>query len=286
VVDRACPELDRERDRALLGELVAVQAEREPGCAARLEVAARLPLVERAALQENVRRLGDAHSLGQHVAQDEVEIGVAVSVELGRHRVRAEPRRGTARVADRPQRGKLRLAVEPVARLALERRRAVPAHPAAVPLDRGPQAGFARLARRSDGREDAAAARVQLLVARAARSERELLDAVAPEGGMRVAVDEARDRAEPAAVDLDDIPVEGPQIAHPPHRVDRVAREEDERVLEDVDLGKRSAAQRCVASRGCRELCEIADEQPRAHASRGTAGILTPPRSAASTASA
>ncbi|MFN7143608.1 MAG: efflux RND transporter permease subunit, partial [Myxococcota bacterium] len=50
-------ELDGERDRTRLGELVAVQPEREPRVPARLEVAAGLRGVERSALQEHVGRL-------------------------------------------------------------------------------------------------------------------------------------------------------------------------------------------------------------------------------------
>ena len=96
MVDGACPELDRERDGALLAELVAVEAKREPGVSARLEVAARLRRVERAALEEDVRRLRDPRRLGQDLGEREVEVGVGV-VELGRDGVGAEPRRDAAR---------------------------------------------------------------------------------------------------------------------------------------------------------------------------------------------
>ena len=57
VVDGAGAELDRETDRAELGELVAVQPELEAGRAARLEVATGLLEVEGAALEEDVRGL-------------------------------------------------------------------------------------------------------------------------------------------------------------------------------------------------------------------------------------
>ena len=92
VVDRARAELDRERDRSLLGELVAVEPEREAGVAAGGQIAARLCGVEGAALEEDVRRLGDARRLGEHLGEREVEVGVRV-VELGRHGVGAEPGR-------------------------------------------------------------------------------------------------------------------------------------------------------------------------------------------------
>ena len=131
VVDRPRAELDREPDRARLRELVAVQAQREPRVAARLEVAPGLADVERAALEEDVGGLGERRRLGQHLGEQEVEVGVAV-VELGRHGVRAEPGRDAAGGADGAKLRELRVAVEAVARLALERRRAVGAHPRPV----------------------------------------------------------------------------------------------------------------------------------------------------------
>jgi len=154
-----------------------------------------------------------------------------------------------------------------------------------VTLDRGAQSVLACPACRPDGREDAAAAGVQLFVAGAAGAERELVDAVAAEGRVRVAVDEARDRAEPAAVHLDDLARDGGEVAHAPHRLDRLAAAEHVRVLDQLDLAERGPAQRRDTSRRCRELREIADQQPRGHASRGADGIFSPPRSAASSAS-
>src|SRR5205823_3991607 len=55
MVDRARAELHSERYRALLGELVAVEAKREARVAARLEIPPGLPGVERASLEEHVR---------------------------------------------------------------------------------------------------------------------------------------------------------------------------------------------------------------------------------------
>jgi hypothetical protein len=77
-----------------------------------------------------------------------------------------------------------------------------------VPLDGAPETLLARRTRGADGRQDPAAGRVQLLVARPDRPERELVDAVAAERRVRVAVDEPRERAQPAAVEVDDVPVE------------------------------------------------------------------------------
>ena len=73
-----------------------MEAQGEPRVAARLEVAARLRRVEGAALEEDVGGLGEPRGLGEHLGEREVEVGVGV-VELGRHGVRAEPRRDAAR---------------------------------------------------------------------------------------------------------------------------------------------------------------------------------------------
>ena len=124
---------------------------------------------------------------------------------------------------------------------------------------------------------------MQLLVARAAGAQRELVDAVAAERRVRVAVDEPRDRAEPAAVDLVDVAVERRQVAHPPHRLDRVAVAEDVRVLEHLDLaerGPRSGASRPAGVASC------ARSRTSSFTGRAdTDGIASPPSAAASSAS-
>ena len=98
MVDAPRAEVDRERDRPALGELVAVQAEREPGRRARLEVAARLRRVERAALEEDVGRVGELRRLGEHVGEDEVEVRVGIA------RAPAAPRARRATSASRRRR--------------------------------------------------------------------------------------------------------------------------------------------------------------------------------------
>ena len=129
---------------------------------------------------------------------------------------------------------------------------------------------------------------MELLVARSARAERELVHAVAAERGVRVAVDEPRDRTQPPAVDLGDVAGERRKVAHPSDRLDPVGGTEDEGVLEHLDLAERRPAQRGAASGGRRHLREVAQEQTRAgrrHASPGTRGIRSPPASAAASAS-
>ena len=106
---------------------------------------------------------------------------------------------------------------------------------------------------------------MQLLVRRTGGPERELLDTVAGKARVRVAVDEARDCAAPAPVDLVDVAVEWPEIAHPSDGHDPRPFAEDERVLDDGDLAeRRSTERRCVADRR-HELRDVADEQA-AHA--------------------
>ncbi len=269
VVDRARPQLDRERDRAALRELVAVEAQREPGVAAGDQIAARLRGVERPALEKDIGRGRESRRVGQDLCEREVEVRVGIG-GLGRHGVCAEPGRRAARRGHGPKRLELGLAVEPVARLALPGRRSVRKHPAGVALDPLPDLIGVERARRPDGREDPAAGGVQLLVARAPGAERELVDAVAAERRVRVAVDEARDGAEPAPVELLQLAAERRQVAHPPDRLDAVAGAEDEGVLDHLDVGELPPAARESPGGGRRDLREVANEQApgRGHARR------------------
>jgi hypothetical protein len=76
---------------------------------------------------------------------------------------------------------------------------------------------------------------MELLIARTGGAQRELFDAVAAERRMRVAVDEPRDRAEPAGVDLLDVAVDTAEVAHPSDGRDAALLAEQVRVLEHVD---------------------------------------------------
>ncbi len=78
-----------------------------------------------------------------------------------------------------------------------------------------------------------------------------------------MAVDEPRNRGQPAAVELLDVAVER-EIAHPPDRGDATRLAQDVRVLEQLDLGERVAAKRRGAARRRGDLREIPDEEPRA----------------------
>ena len=120
-------------------------------------------------------------------------------------------------------------------------------------------------ARRRDGREDPAAGGVELLVARAGGAERELVHAISAERRMGVAVDEPWDRAEAAGVELLDLALEGAERVHPSDRLDLGAVAEDVRVVDPVEIGERTAAQRSAAAGRARDLGEIADQEP-AHA--------------------
>ena len=172
-----------------------------------------------------------------------------------------EPGGDPAGSLDRAELRELGLPVETVARLRLEGGRPGPEHPAPVTTRRGRQIFLGGGPGRADGREDAAAGRVQLLVGGAARPERELLYPVAGEAGVRVAVDEAGDRRQAARVELFDLPVERFQVAHPADRGDAAVLAEDVRVLDHLDLVEGVAAARPAAAGRRGELGEVADEE-------------------------
>jgi hypothetical protein len=75
---------------------------------------------------------------------------------------------------------------------------------------------------------------MKLLVARAACAQRKLLHAVAREARMRVAVDEARDRAATPAVELLDVTVQARELAHAADCRDPTVFAQHERVLDHV----------------------------------------------------
>src|SRR5439155_12900336 len=82
---------------------------------------------------------------------------------------------------------------------------------------------------------------------------------------VRMTVDEARDRARPAPVELLDVTLEVRQIAHVPGGCDSTVLAEQEGMLHDLDLAQALPAQGRTRSSANDELREIADEQS-AHA--------------------
>ncbi len=131
---------------------------------------------------------------------------------------------------------------------------------------------------------------MQLFVAGAAGTERELLDPVTAERRMRVAVDEPRQRAEAAPVELVRLAVEARQVAHPPDGADAVAVAEHVRVVDHLHCAEGAAAHGRTVARGRDELAEIADEQARPVAVRharqlSPIGVLRPCSRAACAAS-
>ena len=291
MVDGAGVELDRERDGALLRELVTVHAQSKPRPRAGFEVTTCANGVEGPAFEEHVRCLRHLRRLGQNLGECEVEVGVGIR-ELGRHGVRPEPGGHAAGRANRIQRRELGVAVEPVTGLRLEGRRPGAQHPAAVlphPL------GECLPARRTGGGNrchDAAARSVQVLVRRSGGAQGELVDAIAGEASVRVAVHEPGDRTAATPVKLLDVAFDGPEVAHAPNRLDRVAVTEDVRVVEHVGRSELGATQRRLRSRRAGQLGEVADEQA-ARAAReahsvvdGGIGASSPCASAAAIASA
>ena len=215
MIHRARAELDCKWDGSRLGELVTVQAKLEAGLAARAEIPARVVDVECAALEKDIRRLGEPGGVGKDFSDEEVDIGGGAGVgELGRDGMRTEPGGSSACRPNRTKLGKLRLAIEPVSRLCLERRRPGATHPGNVTLERRSEPGLAGLPRRADRRQDAPSRRMQLLVAGTRCTQRELRDPVAREARMGVAVDEPWDRRESPAVELLDLAGERLELAH------------------------------------------------------------------------
>ncbi len=194
-------------------------------CQARLGAGAEIPPglvdVESAALEEDVGRLGDPSGFRKYLRDEKVDVRPGAGVgELRRNRMGTEPRGNSSGRADRAQLGQLRVAIEPVSRFRLERRRAGAEHPADVALERFGKTGLTGLSRRANRGEDAPTRRMQLLVARSRRAQRELPDSIAREAGMGMAVDEARDRREPPPVELLDFALERLQVpaSRPPLR--------------------------------------------------------------------
>ena len=162
-----------------------------------------------------------------------------------------------------------------------------------MPLNGVRQRRLARPPCLTHSREDPAARSVQLFVGRAGCAERELLDAVAREARMGVAVDQAGHGAEPVPVQLLDVALERAEVAHPADCGDRRAVAQHVCVFEHLDLAQGLAASRRVVSGRRRELRETAHEQARrrrgdlAHpATAGGLGSSSPCASAAATASA
>ncbi len=87
---------------------------------------------------------------------------------------------------------------------------------------------------------------MELLVARAAGAQGELLHPVAAEGRVRVAVDEAGKGTEAAAVELLGVARLGElEIGHAPDRHDLRALAEDVGIFEHVDSTQVRPAERC-----------------------------------------
>jgi hypothetical protein len=90
---------------------------------------------------------------------------------------------------------------------------------------------------------------------------------------MRVAVDETRDGAEPASVDILDVAGERREVAHGSHRLDPSVAGDEKRVLDHLDVPELASAEWRVRASRSGELHEVADEEP-GHVA-GTPGRLT-----------
>ena len=182
-------------------------------------------------------------------------------MELGRHGVSAEPGRHASCGTYRPELRQFGVVVESVAGLGLEGGRPRARHPVAVLAHALFELGPGGRAGRADGRHDPAPGRVQLLVRRASGAERELVHSISREAGMRMTVDEPWDGGKAAAVDLLDLAVERPEVAHATGRLDPAVVAEDVRVLHHFDVTEGAPAQRRCGSRVGDQLRQIPDEE-------------------------
>ena len=101
----------------------------------------------------------------------------------------------------------------------------------------------------ANGREDPAAGGVQLLVGRTRGAQRELVDAVAGEARMGMAVDEPRDRDQAASVELVEVAEPSGEVPHRARRRDPAVLAEDVRVLDDLELAELAARGAALRSR-------------------------------------
>src|SRR5215217_734082 len=184
VVHATGAELEGQRDRTPLGELVGMQPGREPVLLARLEVAS---------------------CLWHHFMDHELHV-LSRAIELGRDSVCPQEGRiyvhktAPSRDLDRTQGLQLRLAVQAVARLRLCGHRPVLEHPTEVTLEGGPKIALTTSTCRRDRRADAAIGGMDLLVGSPGGAQLELRSPITKEGRVRMAVYEARKRYLPTPV--------------------------------------------------------------------------------------
>ena len=253
MVDRGGAELDRQPHPLPRPELVAVQAQAEPGGAARLEHRPALLGGEGAGLAEGVDPAAARRAGGEHLAADERHVGVGVGLELGRDDVGAEEGDVVGELRRHLAGLRFRGDVEAVARLDLDV--GDPGAQALGPAQLGEalELRHARGAGRLRGHPDPAR-----LVGRAGHPRGELLGAVAGEDQVRVAVDEAGHDAAAAGVD--------PIVGVDPGPLDR----DHLPVLED-DGGVAQLAQRPLAAQARLVGDQQADVVDRERGSPGAA---------------
>ena len=149
-----------------------------------------------------------------------------------------------------------------------------------MPTNRLRQIRFACSPSGLHGREDPPAGRVELLVGGTGGPQLELVDAVAGEAGVCVAVDQPRYGTEATSVELLElIEVSAGfaklciKVAHRTEGSDASAFAQDVRVANDFDGRERLPSERRLAAHRSCQLSEIADEEaPTAYAATHSAG--------------
>jgi hypothetical protein len=229
-------------------------------CATDLQDPPRFLGRERTAIAEHVDVVGEAGCLHgrqdprAHVVDERLASG-GRGPRFGRHRVRGQARRlhahaGSGEPPRHPELAQLGVEIEAVAALHLERGGAAPSHPLHAREALGVQVVLAGLAGLPDAREDAAAAREDLLVVGARDAQLELVAAVAAPHHVRVRIDERGHQRLSVAIDRGQLRVLGRHGARGAHPCDAsVVADGEARVLEDRKLGHRCARARPLGPR-------------------------------------
>ncbi len=241
----------RERRAVLVGQLLRVQLHRQAERAGGAEHALGLRRREADRVAERVDGV-DQSFVGerrQHVVAHGVDVVVGPAGKFRRQRMRAEESRAHAHrehPADRPrdaQHLRLGVALEPVARLDLQRRHALGQEALDARRARRQQIGLGRGARRPYGRGDAAAAPRDLLVRRAVLPLLELVAAIAGVDDVRVAVDQPRQQPAAAAVVRDRRRRAGRDVAAPAQPRNAAVPDAD-RAIADLAVARRIGRER------------------------------------------
>ena len=258
MIDALRTELDRETHAGPLAELIAVHAEGEASIAPCLEHAARLRLIEGAALAEHIDGVDERRDRLEHLAAHERDVFVGVAA--GWHEVGSEEGHGVGPSARDARRPNLVVDREPVAGLGLEGGGAAAQRFVGQSVEASQQLVVGGRARRIDRHIDAAGG-----IRLASHASLELVGAVAREHHVRMGVDPARQHGPPIRVEA---LVGSRCLSRSADPRDAVALDDDSRVANASEVAGCGTALFVVGG----QLADAGDEQRSHHCLRiGTA---------------